>query len=68
MSWRSLKVQKLFFLDYKKRNDSQIFHSCTKPIANDSDIGEAFKSMHQSIVTKIKNYADKDWIVLHVII
>ena len=24
--------------------------------------------MHQSIMTKIKNYADKDWIVLYVII
>ena len=37
-------------------------------ILNYSDIDEAFKSMHQSIMTKIKNYASKDWIVLDVII
>ena len=23
---------------------------------------EVFRSMHQSIITKIKNYADEDWI------
>ena len=34
--------------------DSQIFHSCTKLIASDIDIDEAFKSMHQSIMSKIK--------------
>ena len=34
----------------------------------DSDIDEAFKSMHQSIRTKTKNYAYEDWIVLDVII
>ena len=39
-----------------------------KLIASDSDIDEAFKSMYQSIITKIKNYASEDWIVLDVII
>ena len=39
-----------------------------KLIASDSDIDEAFKSMHQSIMTKIKNYACKDGIVLDVIV
>ena len=55
-------------LDYKKRIDYKIFHSSTKLIASDSDIDKVFKSMHQSIITKIKNYAEKDWIVLDVII
>ena len=55
-------------LDYKKRIDYIIFHSSTKLIASDSDIDKVFKSMHQSIITKVKNYAEKDWIVLDVII
>ena len=62
------KVQTTLVLDYKKRNNRNIFHSSAKLIASDSDIDEAFKSMHQSIMTKIKNYACKDWIVLDVII
>ena len=47
----------MLVLDYKKINDSQIFHSCTKLIASGLDIDEAFKSMHQGIITKMKNYA-----------
>ena len=43
-----------------KINDRKIFHSSTKLIACDSDIDEAFKSMHQSIMTKIKNYPSED--------
>ena len=39
-----------------------------KLIANDSDIDEALKSMHQSIIKKIKNYICRDFIVLDVII
>ena len=31
-------------------------------------LDEAFKSMHQSITTKIEKYADKDWIVWDAII
>ena len=65
---KKFKVQTILVLDYKKRNDRKIFHSSAKLIASDSDIDEAFKSMHQSIMTKIKNYACKDWIVLDVII
>ena len=53
---------------YKKRNDCKIFHSSTKLIASDSNIDEAFKSMHQSIITEIENYTGEDWIVLDVII
>ena len=55
-------------LDYKKRNDCKIFHSSTKLIVKNSDIDEAFKSMHQSTMTRIKTYADKDWIVVDVVI
>ena len=41
-------------LNYKKGNDRKIFHSSAKLIANHSDIDEAFKSIHQSNMTKIK--------------
>ena len=58
MSW------KVLFLDYEKIFDSQIFHLCTKLIASDLNINETFKSMHQSIITKIQNYAWEDRIVL----
>ena len=58
----------MLVLDSKKRNDSQTFYSCTKLIASDSGIDEAFKSMHQSIMTKIENYVCKDWIILDAII
>ena len=65
---KKFKVQTILVLDYKKRNDRKIFHSSAKLIASDSDIDEAFKSMHQSIMTKIKSYASEDCIVLDVII
>ena len=54
---KKFKAQTILFLDYKKRNDCKIFHSKAKLIASDSDIKKAFKSMHQSIITKIINYA-----------
>ena len=65
---KTFKLQTILVLEYKKRIDRKIFHSIAKLIATDSDIDEAFKSMHQSIVTKIKNYSCKDWIVLYVLI
>ena len=65
---KKFKVQAILVLDCKKRNNRKIFHSCTKLTASDSDIDKAFISMHQSIMTKIKNYAYKDWIVLDVVI
>ena len=37
-----------------------MFQVSAKLIASDSEIDEAFESMHQSIMTKIKNYACKD--------
>ena len=51
---KKFEVWTILVLDYKKRNDHKIFHSCAKLIASDSDIEEAFKSMHESIMTKIK--------------
>ena len=66
--FKKFNVQTILVLDYKKRSDHKIFHSSTKLIANYSEIDEAIKSMHQSIMTKIRNYVDKDWIVLDVII
>ena len=66
--FKKFKVQAILVLEYKKRNDRKIFHSSVKLIASDSDINEAFKSMHQTITTKVKSYACEDWIVLDVII
>ena len=62
------KVQTVLVLDYSKRNDRKIFHSSTNLIAGDSDIAETFQFMHQSIMSKIKNYACEDCIVLRAII
>ena len=52
-----------YVLEYKKRNDHSIFHLSAKLIANDWDIDDAFKSMHQSIMVKIINSAGENWIV-----
>ena len=49
------KVQAILVLDYKKKNDRKIFHSSTKLTTRDSEIDEASKSMHQSIIIKWKN-------------
>ena len=68
MSFEKFKVQVILVLDYKKRNDRKILYSSTKLIASDSDIDEAFKSMHRSIMTKIENYVFEDWIVLDAVI
>ena len=65
---KKFKVQIIFVLEHLRRNDCKIFHSSAKIIASDSDTDEAFKSMHQSIMTKIKNYAREDCIVLDVIL
>ena len=65
---KTFRVQTILVLQYKKRKDFKIFHSSAKLIASDSDIEEAFKSMHHSIMTKIKNSASKDWIVIETIV
>ena len=57
---KKIKVQAVLALEYMKRNSCKNFHCSAKPIASDSDIDEAFKSMHQSIMTKVKNSASED--------
>ena len=53
----------LIVLEYKKKNDHKIFHLSAKLIASNSDNDEASKSMHQSIIRKIKNSASENWVV-----
>ena len=65
---KKFKVQKILILEYKKKNHHKIFHSSVKLNASDSDNDEEFISIHQSIMARIKNYADKDWIAFYVII
>ena len=65
---KELKVQIILVLEYKKRNSRKTFYLCGKLIARDSEIDEAFKSMHQSIMAKIKNYVCENRIVTDVII
>ena len=60
---KKFKVQTILLLAHKKGNYCKIY-SNAKLIAGDSDIDEAFKFMYQSIMTKIKNSAIKDWIVI----
>ena len=61
------KVQTVLILEYKKsdyrKSIRKIYHSCDRLIASDSDVDKVFESMHQSIMTKLKNYISKDWIV-----
>ena len=60
--FKKFKVQTVLALEYKKRNDRKMFHLSAKLIANNLDIDEAFIFMHQSNMTKIKNYACENWI------
>ena len=45
----------------------KISHSNAKLIVNDLDSDKAFKSMHQSIMTKPKKSVNKDWIIKTVV-
>ena len=65
---REFKTQSILVLDYKKRNSCKISHSSTKLIAGNSGIDQAFISMHQSIMAKIKNYAGENYDCFDVII
>ena len=60
---KKFQFQTILVLKCKKRNDRKIFHSRTKLIVSDSDIDEECKSMHQNM-TRIKNFACQDWIVI----
>ena len=43
---KKFNAQTILVLDYKKRNDCNIFHSSAKLIATNSDTDEAFKSIY----------------------
>ena len=58
----------ILILGHKKRKNCKVFHLSAKLIAGNSGIDEAFKWMHQTVITRTKNYACGDWIVLEVII
>ena len=60
---KKIKVQTFLVLEYKDGQQSMqnIFHSSPKLIVNNSDIDKALASMHQSIMTKIKNFVSEDW-------
>ena len=64
---KKFKVQAMLVLEYKKRKGPKIFHSSVDLIYSDLDIDKAFKFIHQSIKTKIKNYVREDRIVSDVI-
>ena len=57
---KKLKFQSILVLKYMKGNDCEILHSSVELTASNSDIDRAFKSMHQSIMAKIKNSAYTD--------
>ena len=66
---KMFKFQTILILECKKINDHRIFNSSTELITSDSDIDEAFISLHHSILKKTtKKYASVHWIVLYVII
>ena len=65
---KKFKVWTVLVLGYNKWNDRKIIHSSAKLIARDSDIDEAFISMHQIIVWKVNIYTCESWIDLDVII
>ena len=61
------KAQIILVLYHKKIEDHKsmrkIFHSSVKLISEDSNIDKAFRSMHQSVMTKVKSSVGKNWIV-----
>ena len=65
---KKFKLQTILVSDYKEGNNSQSFQSSAKLIASNPVIDEAFESMHQSIMTKIKISANEDWIIIETII
>ena len=64
---KQFKVQTVSVLENKKIDDHKsmpkIFQSSAKLIVKDSNLDKAFTSMHQSVMTKIKNSFSEDWIV-----
>ena len=60
---KKFKVKTILVLEYKKK----MIVKSSIPFHSSSYIDEEFKSMHQSIMTKIKSYACKDWIFFDII-
>ena len=58
---KKFKVQTILILDHKKRSNGKIFHSSDKLIASDWDYEEKFKSMLQSIMTKMRRLHGLKW-------
>ena len=58
---KKFKVQTILVSEFKKIDDHKvickIFLFITNLNVNDSDIDKAFRSMHQSIITKIKKFS-----------
>ena len=56
---KMLKIQLTLISEYKRISDHRsihrIFHLNTKLIMNELEMDEAFKSIHQSVITKIGN-------------
>ena len=50
---KKFKVQTILFLEFKKRNNSKIFHSSIKIFPSDSDIDEACISMQIKCYKKL---------------
>ena len=62
--FKKFKAHSMLVSEYKKRNDCKVFHFSFKLIVSDSAIDEAFKSMHESIMAKMKNSAGKYSVVI----
>ena len=60
---KKFKAQSILDLEYKERNYLKVWHSSDKLVSSDSGIDEAFKSIQQSIMTKIKNSASEHLVV-----
>ena len=64
---KKFKVLTKLVGEYKKIDDHEslrkIFLSAVKLIVNGLDNDKVFGLMHQSVMTKIRNYVSKDWIV-----
>ena len=58
---KKFKVQTILVLEFKKMDDHKVIYKIflfiTNLNVNDSDIDKAFRSMHQSIITKIKKFS-----------
>ena len=61
---KKLKDQSILVLQCNKGNDHKIFHLSVKLIASDSNTDEAFKSMYEAIMRKMKNSDSKYWVVI----